>query len=58
MGDRTIRPMVNLETVIPFYDFYDAFSAGVWCKTEVSKKQSFLKGNISILQKSVGIEQT
>ncbi|MEK3916504.1 phosphotransferase family protein [Paenibacillus sp. FSL H7-0331] len=58
-GYRTIRPMVNLETVLPFYDLYDAFSAVVWCKNRgVEKNQSFLQENISTLQKSVGIEQT
>jgi hypothetical protein len=51
--------MVNLETVLPFYDLYDAFSAVVWCKNRgVEKNQSFLQENIAILQKSVGIEQT
>lgn len=57
-GYRSIRPMVNLETVLPFYDFYDAFSAVVWCKNRgIDKNRPFLRENISILQQSVGIEQ-
>ncbi len=37
-GYKSIRPMLALEKVLPFYDFYDAFCAVVWCKTEELKK--------------------
>ncbi|MGC5772874.1 phosphotransferase family protein [Paenibacillus pabuli] len=54
-GYQTIRPMLNLDIVLPFYNFYDAFSAVVWCKSRgVEKNQSFLQENIVVLQKSVG----
>lgn len=54
-GYQTIRPMMALETVLPFYDFYDAFSAVVWCKNRgIEKNQKFLQENISILRKAVG----
>lgn len=54
-GYSTVRPMIDLETILPFYDFYDAFSAVVWCKNRgIEKNITFLKESISILQKSVG----
>lgn len=54
-GYQTIRTMLNLEIVLPFYNFYDAFSAVVWCKNRgVEKNQSFLQENIEVLKKSVG----
>jgi Ser/Thr protein kinase RdoA (MazF antagonist) len=54
-GYQTVRPMLNLETVLPFYDFYDAFSAVVWCKNRgLEKNQAFLQESIVVLQRSVG----
>ncbi|MEC0093473.1 protein kinase family protein [Paenibacillus macquariensis] len=54
-GYSTIRPLMELETILPFYDFYDAFSAVVWCKNRgIEKNKAFLKESISVLQKSVG----
>lgn len=53
-GYQTIRNMLNLEIVLPFYNFYDAFSAVVWCKNRgVERNQSFLQENIEVLKKSV-----
>lgn len=53
-GYSTIRPMLVLETILPFYNFYDAFSAVVWCKNRgIDKNRAFLKESISILEKSV-----
>ncbi|MBT2770940.1 aminoglycoside phosphotransferase family protein [Halomonas sp. ISL-60] len=53
-GYQTIRPILNLDIVLPFYDFYDAFSAVVWCKNRgIEKNQSFLQENIEVLKKSV-----
>ncbi|SEA73429.1 phosphotransferase family protein [Paenibacillus sp. 276b] len=53
-GYQTIRNMLNLEIVLPFYNFYDAFSAVVWCKNRgVEKNQSFLQESIEVLKKSV-----
>lgn len=54
-GYSTIRPLMDLETILPFYNFYDAFSAIVWCKNRgIEKNRAFLKESISVLQKSVG----
>lgn len=54
-GYQTIRPMLNLEIVLPFYNFYDAFSAVVWCKNRgIEKNQAFLQESIAVLQNSVG----
>ncbi|WP_454191095.1 phosphotransferase family protein [Paenibacillus sp. Marseille-Q7038] len=53
-GYSTIRPMIDLETVLPFYDFYDAFSAVAWCENRgIEKNRAFLKENIAILHKNV-----
>ncbi|NEU63894.1 phosphotransferase [Paenibacillus sp. ALJ109b] len=53
-GYQTIRNMLNLEIVLPFYNFYDAFSAVVWCKKRgVERNQSFLQESIEVLKKSV-----
>ncbi|MFJ2043699.1 phosphotransferase family protein [Paenibacillus taichungensis] len=53
-GYQTIRNMLNLEIVLPFYNFYDAFSAVVWCKNRgVERNQSFLQESIEVLKKSV-----
>ncbi|MCM3746085.1 aminoglycoside phosphotransferase family protein [Paenibacillus pasadenensis] len=51
-GYQTVRPMLDLETVLPFFDIYDAFSAIVWCKNRgVEKNQSFLQENIDLLSR-------
>ncbi|MEK4056993.1 phosphotransferase [Paenibacillus sp. FSL F4-0087] len=53
-GYQTIRNMLNLEIVLPFYNFYDAFGAVVWCKNRgVERNQSFLQESIEVLKKSV-----
>lgn len=54
-GYQTIRPVLALDRVLPFYDFYDAFSAVVWCKNRgIEKNQTFLQESILTLKKSVG----
>ncbi|MDF2652472.1 MAG: phosphotransferase, partial [Paenibacillus sp.] len=54
-GYQSIRPMLALERVLPFYDIYDAFSAVVWCKNRgIEKNQTFLQENIFTLRNSVG----
>lgn len=53
-GYQTIRNMLNLEIILPFYNFYDAFGAVVWCKNRgVERNQSFLQESIEVLKKSV-----
>lgn len=54
-GYSTIRPLIDLTRVLPFYDFYDAFSAVVWCKKRgLEKNKAFLNENISVLERAVG----
>ncbi|QHW29549.1 aminoglycoside phosphotransferase family protein [Paenibacillus rhizovicinus] len=54
-GYRSIRPMLNLENVLPFYNLYDAFSAVVWCKNRgIEKNQAFLQENLITLKNAVG----
>ncbi|MCM2998556.1 aminoglycoside phosphotransferase family protein [Paenibacillus cellulositrophicus] len=54
-GYQTIRPMLALEKVLPFYDFYDAFSAVVWCKNRgIEKNERFLQESIHTLRRTVG----
>ncbi|MNY83174.1 hypothetical protein D3C86_2257550 [compost metagenome] len=54
-GYESVRPLLDLEDIIPFYNFYDAFSAVVWCKTRgIEKNQAFLQESIEVLQRSVG----
>ncbi|WP_238327472.1 phosphotransferase [Paenibacillus gorillae] len=54
-GYQSIRPMLALEQVLPFYNIYDAFSAVVWCKNRgIEKNQTFLQENIVVLRNSVG----
>lgn len=52
-GYESIRPLINLDLVLPFYNFYDAFGAIVWCKNRgIDKNRSFLFENIAVLQKA------
>ncbi|MCM3745392.1 aminoglycoside phosphotransferase family protein [Sporosarcina luteola] len=51
-GYNTIRPIIDLEVVLPFYQFTDAFNSIGWCKRRgIEKNASFLKENLSILKK-------
>lgn len=51
-GYNTIRPLIDLEVVLPFYQFTDAFNSIGWCKRRgIEKNASFLKENLSILKK-------
>jgi hypothetical protein len=53
-GYQSIRPMLDLERVLPFYDLYDAFSSVVWCKNRgMEMNQPFLQENIYILRNAV-----
>ncbi|MBM7566233.1 phosphotransferase family protein [Paenibacillus sacheonensis] len=54
-GYQSIRPMLPLESILPLYDIYDAFSAIVWCKNRgIEKNRTFLQENILTLRNSVG----
>ncbi|MCM3711933.1 aminoglycoside phosphotransferase family protein [Sporosarcina luteola] len=51
-GYNTVRPIIDLEVVLPFYQFTDAFNSIGWCKRRgIEKNASFLKENLSILKK-------
>lgn len=53
-GYKSIRPVPNLETFLPFYSFYHAFSGVAWCKKRgIEKNKEFLAENIQILRDTV-----
>jgi Ser/Thr protein kinase RdoA (MazF antagonist) len=53
-GYESVRPLADLDSLLPFYHFYDAFSAVAWCeKRGVEKNKTFLQESIAELQKSV-----
>lgn len=54
-GYNSIRPMMELDLVLPFYSFYDAFSAVVWCnKRGLDRNRQFFEENIAILCRETG----
>ncbi|NOU93324.1 phosphotransferase [Paenibacillus sp. LMG 31456] len=54
-GYQSVRPIIDLDTVLPFYSFFDAFSAVVWCKTRgLEKNRSFLDESIGVLRHATG----
>ncbi|NBJ70893.1 MULTISPECIES: aminoglycoside phosphotransferase family protein [Clostridia] len=53
-GYNSIRPLINLEDVLPFYQFTDAFNSIGWCKRRgVEKNALFLEENVARLKKWV-----
>ncbi|ALC85105.1 phosphotransferase [Bacillus sp. FJAT-22090] len=51
-GYESIRPILNLDSILSFYSFYDAFNSIGWCRLRgVDKHQAFLNENIEILRK-------
>lgn len=53
-GYNSIRPLIDLEIVLPFYRFTDAFNSIGWCKRRgIEKNALFLEENLAILQKSL-----
>lgn len=54
-GYETIRPLLDLERVLPFYSFYDAFSAVAWCRSRgIEQNKAYLQESLSVLEKLVG----
>ncbi|MEK3796506.1 hypothetical protein MKX42_32695 [Paenibacillus sp. FSL R7-0204] len=54
-GVQSIRPILDLERVLPLYDLYDAFASIVWCRNRgVDKNQTFLQENVNTLRTLVG----
>lgn len=53
-GYNSIRPLMNLEAVLPFYQFTDAFNSIGWSMRRGAEKNAvFLKENLEILKKIV-----
>ncbi|MDP7978520.1 phosphotransferase family protein [Bacillus sp. WLY-B-L8] len=49
-GYESIRSLINLQEVLPFYRFTDAFNSIGWCKRRgVEKNQAFLQENLAYL---------
>ncbi|PGC63516.1 phosphotransferase [Bacillus toyonensis] len=49
-GYESIRPLIDLQEVLPFYRFTDAFNSIGWCKRRgIEKHQKFLQDNLAIL---------
>lgn len=49
-GYESIRPLIDLEEVLPFYRFTDAFNSIGWCKRRgIEKHQPFLQENLTYL---------
>lgn len=50
-GYNSIRPLGNLEDLLPFYQFTDAFNSIGWCKRRGIKEHAkFLEENLTILK--------
>ncbi|MUV38241.1 hypothetical protein JNUCC1_02077 [Lentibacillus sp. JNUCC-1] len=51
-GYNSIRPLVNLEAVLPFYQFTDAFNSIGWCQRRgIEKNAGFFEESLAILRK-------
>lgn len=49
-GYESIRPFIDLQEVLPFYRFTDAFNSIGWCKRKgIEKHQTFLQENLAYL---------
>ncbi|RDU37145.1 aminoglycoside phosphotransferase family protein [Neobacillus piezotolerans] len=50
-GYNSVRPLIDLEIVLPFYQFTDAFNSIGWCKRRgIEKHAVFLEKNLSLLK--------
>lgn len=53
-GYEAVRPLPDLDRVLPFYQFYDAFSGVAWCERRgIAKNRAFLEENIAVLRNAV-----
>lgn len=49
-GYESIRPLIDLQEILPFYRFYDAFNSIGWCKRRgIEKHQAFFEENLAYL---------
>lgn len=54
-GYKTVRPLIDLEAVLPFYQFTDAFNSIGWCKRRgIEENAPFLNENLMILKRFLG----
>ena len=50
-GYQSIRPIIDLEVILPFYRFTDAFNSLGWCKRRgIEKHQQFFDENYALLK--------
>ncbi|AJD89575.1 hypothetical protein JMA_02580 [Jeotgalibacillus malaysiensis] len=55
-GYRSIRPLIDLDRVLEFYRFTDAFNSIGWCQRRgVEKNRSFYERNLGILKVELGV---
>ncbi|MEC2054149.1 phosphotransferase [Peribacillus psychrosaccharolyticus] len=55
-GYESIRPLIDLQEVLPFYRFIDAFNSIGWCKRRgIEKHQTFLQENLAYLNRFLRI---
>lgn len=51
-GYKSIRPLIDLDKILPFYQFTDAFNSVGWCKRRgIEKNRLFLEQNLEKLKK-------
>ena len=51
-GYNNVRPLIDLENVLPFYQFTDAFNSIGWCNRRgIEKNALFLEENLARLKK-------
>ncbi|WP_299512573.1 aminoglycoside phosphotransferase family protein [uncultured Rummeliibacillus sp.] len=51
-GYNSIRPLINLEETLPFYQFTDVFNSIGWCKRRgINEHRLFLEENLTILKR-------
>ncbi len=57
-GYRSVRPLIELDAVLPFYRFTDAFNSIGWCERRgIEKNRAFLNQNLQLLQDFLQLEE-
>ncbi|KIL53455.1 hypothetical protein KP77_04310 [Jeotgalibacillus alimentarius] len=55
-GYRSIRPLIDLDRVLNFYRFTDAFNSIGWCQRRgIEKNRSFYEQNLSLLKAEMNV---
>lgn len=53
-GYRSVRPLIDLDVVLPFYRFTDAFNSIGWCERRgLEKNRRFYEENLNLLKKLI-----